>query len=146
MPAPYTTTAAITARLDARTLAQLAGDPPDAGLLAAAVDDADAIIDGYLGKVAEAARPADATLEPRAIDIAIYRLTAGRPGQEFEAVRARYDDALKWLQATVDEYLKATSGGGGDDGGSGLPGTTGGAVTWSAPTKSFGDGGLDGFV
>lgn len=95
----YATAADLALRFGEAELAQLA-DPlhtgePDAAVLALALADADAEIDGYLAARYQLPLPSvPAVLVRVACDVARYRLWADRASDE---VRRRYEDASKLL-------------------------------------------------
>lgn len=95
----YATAADLSLRFGEAELAQLA-DPlhtgePDAAVLALALADADAEIDGYLAARYQLPLPSvPAVLVRVACDVARYRLWADRASDE---VRRRYEDASKLL-------------------------------------------------
>lgn len=95
----YATAADLSQRFGEAELAQLA-DPlhtgePDAAVLALALADADAEINGYLAARYALPLPVvPAVLVRVACDIARYRLWADRASEE---VRRRYDDATRVL-------------------------------------------------
>jgi phage gp36-like protein len=82
------------------------GDPPagavDATAVAHALADADAEIDSYLGRYTLPLTVVPAALERIACDIARYRLYEDRATEQ---VRARYDDALRFLRAVGEGKL-----------------------------------------
>lgn len=134
----YATVQDVKDRVPERLLAQLTGatghEVAD-GPIAAALADAGQVIDGYLAVLPAADRPAAAVLRPYALDIAIYALTRGRPGAEFEALRNRHTDAVAWLKWLAQGRFAA----------SGQAATaTGGGIDHYAPASVIAPG-LEGF-
>lgn len=106
----YATVQEVKDRVPERLLAQLTGATGQEvadGPIAAALADAGQIIDGYLAVLPTADRPAPEVLRPYALDIALYALTRGRPGAEFEALRNRHGDAVAWLKWLIQCRLAA---------------------------------------
>jgi phage gp36-like protein len=112
---PYATQADLEARFGADELTQLTdrsgAHVPDAAIVARALADADAEIDGYLAsRYALPLSTVPAVLARIACDIARYRLWEDRASEE---VRRRYEDARRLLEAiargTVSLGLPASS-------------------------------------
>lgn len=99
----YATPDDIVNRYSNRDLVQLTNEDPTAttvntAVLAQALADASAEIDGYLGgRFALALTDPPAVLNRLACDIAMYRLQALRPLHDLADARKRYDDAVAML-------------------------------------------------
>lgn len=99
---PYATTADLIARFGEQSIIDLTdrADPPagvvDAAVVAAALADAHAEIDGYLAVKYQVPVTASADrLRAVACDLTRYRLHGDRVTDE---VRTRYEDAVRWLR------------------------------------------------
>jgi len=104
----YATTDDVQARIPEALLQQLTssdGQSVDTGKIDAALRDAGSVIQGYLERAPVNSRPSDTVLRPYAIDIAIYRLAQGRPGQNFESVKAAHDEAVRFLSRIAEGRL-----------------------------------------
>jgi phage gp36-like protein len=105
--------------------------------LDAALEDASAEIDSYLGRVASlplASPPA--ILKRFAIEIGVYRLMVLLNKESVEDARRRYEDIVKWLEAVVAGEIALE----------GITDAVGsGNVAWSAPARVFDANGLKGF-
>lgn len=118
-------------RIDEQIVLQLTtrdGATVDDAAVQQALDDAAAVIDGYLERVTAADRPSPAVLLPYAVDIAVYRLARSRPGREFESIQAAYEAAVKFLTRLAEGRFAGA-------GQSTSP--TGGAVLYSGPPRIF---------
>lgn len=83
-------------RLD--MLAQADDGTRDDAKVARALDDASALIDGYISQRYPLPLPSvPAVLREACVSIAVYKL-ATDPGALTEDIRARYDDALRFLR------------------------------------------------
>lgn len=99
---PYATTADLIARFGEQSIIDLTdrADPPagvvDAAVVAAALADAHAEIDGYLAVKYQVPVTTSADrLRAVACDLTRYRLHGDRVTDE---VRTRYEDAVRWLR------------------------------------------------
>lgn len=118
-------------RIDDQVVLQLTtrdGQTADDAAIQQALDDAAAVIDGYLERISTADRPSAAVLRPYAVDIAVYRLARNRPGQEFESIQAAYEAAVKFLSRVAEGRFPGA-------GTSESP--TGGAAVHYAPPRTF---------
>jgi phage gp36-like protein len=89
------------------TLDQIVGvDNSKRGLVRGALEDATAEVDSYLqGRFLLPLPFVPPVITQIAADIAIYRLLVLRPNQTIEDARARYEDAIKRLQALREGKL-----------------------------------------
>lgn len=90
----------------------------DTEMVAAAIEDAGALIDTHIGaRYALPLTAVPAVLRSACIDLAHYRL-ANRPGQMTEELRRRYEDAIGLLKRIADGKADlpgvVRAGGGGD--------------------------------
>lgn len=126
-------------RVPERLLMQVTGASGgvlDEDTIAAALSDAADTIDSYLAVLPAAERPEGALLKPYAVDIALYALARGRPGEEFEALRNRYQDAVAYLKWLARERFP---------GGGRSESPTGGDIRHSAPDRVMTDETLEGY-
>ena len=101
----YCTYSDVETRIGAADLTALAdydGDGlPDADVVAAAIDDASALIDSYLSvRFAVPVSPVPDALQTRAVNLAVYFLRLGRDSAT-EDVRSQYEEDLAWLREVV---------------------------------------------
>ncbi len=107
----YAAVADMEARYPNRDLVQLTNDDTtqitvDAAVIAQALADASAEIDGYLAaRFALPLADPPAVLNRVACDIAMYRLQALRPLHDIIEARDRYLDAIKMLEKVADGKL-----------------------------------------
>ena len=100
----YATVAQFKSRIDDRIVLDLTGDggtAVDDGAIRNALDDASAVIDGYLERIPSADRPSAAVLLPYCVDIAVYRLQRNRPGQDFESIGNAFEAAVRFLSGVA---------------------------------------------
>jgi phage gp36-like protein len=135
---PYATQADLVTRFGSTELAQLtdrvAGTTIDASVVATALADADALIDGYLAqRYALPVSPVPPLLLRVAADVTRFLLHGNAAT---DAVRGAYDDALRVLRdlsagkATLPGAAVAPAGAN--------PGAAGGQVVFSAPDRRVG--------
>ena len=88
--------------VDLVSLSDYDGDgAADAAVVAAAVADAGALIDTYLGvRFSVPVSPVPAALKTRAVNLTVYFLRLGRDSVT-EDVRKQYEDDLAWLRDVV---------------------------------------------
>lgn len=129
---PYATQTDLEDAFGAAEILQLAdrdGDGlPDAGFVAAALDRADSLIDGYLaGRYALPVSPAPAVLTATACDLARYWLYDDAAP---DRVRQAYEDAVAWLKdvAAGKVLLQLPAAG---------AGVSSGSPDWDAPDRTF---------
>jgi phage gp36-like protein len=104
--------------------------------LDAALEDASAEIDSYLGKVARLPLSEPPPILKRfAIEIAVYRLQTLLPKESVEDARRRYEDIVKWLEAVAAGEI-ALEGNSAPDAGN---------VAYFAPARVFDADGIKGF-
>lgn len=84
------------------------GATVDDQVIQRALDDAAAVIDGYLERIPADDRPSAAVLIPYCVDIAVYRLERNRPGQEFESIESAFKAAVKYLSDLAQGRYKVT--------------------------------------
>jgi len=106
----YCTQAELADRYGAGMLIELTdrADPPtnaiDAAAVARAIDDASALIDGYLkGRYALPIADTPPLLRDLALTIAIYKMHAGSAGDK---IRKDYDDALRTLTQIANGLVR----------------------------------------
>jgi phage gp36-like protein len=143
---PYATQSDLVARFGSAELAQLtdrvAGTAIDAAVVAAALADADALIDGYLAqRYALPVTPTPALLLRAAADIARFLLHGKSAG---EAVRNAYDDALRVLRDLADG--RAALPGAAAAPAAQTPAAAGGAPQFATPARVFDRAGLGDYL
>jgi phage gp36-like protein len=152
---PYATPADVLLRYPAKRVAEITGTdavPPPGGdgaawtvkldadrkkRLRAALDDASAEIDSYLGRAA--ALPLNdppPVLTRFAVEIAVYRLMALLDKESVEDARRRYEDIVKWLEAVASGEI-------GLDGGMAIGSYD---VAYFAPARAFDADGMRGYL
>jgi phage gp36-like protein len=135
MPAPYATAEQFVARLDERFAAQLTsadGTTVDAVKVSTACADATAELYGYVRRIPEDSRPDEDTLRVHCIKVALYLLSMGRPGKEYDSIRNAYNDTIAYYK----ELLTAAT----------AQVTSPLGVSSDAPAAVFTDASLRGFV
>ena len=142
----YATQADLVARFGTTELAQLtdrtAGTVIDAAVVAAALADADALVDGYLAqRYALPVTPTPALLLRVACDIARFLLHGKAAG---EKVRDAYDDALKLLRDLADG--RAALPGALPAPAAQTPAAAGGAPKFATPERLFSRAGLGDYL
>lgn len=128
----FATVAEFLARIDNRFVDQLAAPAagaPDEVRITAALDDATAELEGWLGRIPEDRRPVAGTLRVHCVKVALYLLTLNRPVADFESIRAAYVDTIDFYKSLVVDAGSAGSGG-----------------TSTQPCPAFDDDSLEGFV
>lgn len=126
-------------RIDDQIVLQLTtqdGTTVDDAAIQQALDDAGAVIDGYLERVSATDRPSPAVLRPYAVDIAVYRLARNRPGQEFESIKAAYEAATKFLSGVAAGRFPGAGT---------TESSTGGATIHAGPSRVFSSDNMSGF-
>lgn len=115
--ASFATVSDFLARIDEKIVAPILGVLPGGSIgateqarIQAALDDATAEISSYEPRVPTAHWPAADTLLIHCCKVAMYLLTLGRPGKEFEQIRNAYNDTIKFY---TDAIAAAGAGGGG---------------------------------
>lgn len=90
------------ARVDERILAQLtdseSGMVVNEARVVLALADTEGVIEGYLYQLPSDARPPVATMDAHQAALAMAVIAGNRPGEEFESIRSRAKDALKYLE------------------------------------------------
>lgn len=135
MPNPYATAEQFLARLDEKFAAQLTtatGATVDTVKVSTACADATAELYGYVRRIPEDSRPDEDTLRIHCIKVALYLLSMGRPGKEFDSIRNAYNDTIAYYK----ELLTAAS----------TQVTAPLGVSSDAPAAVFTDTALSGFV
>lgn len=110
----YATVQNVLSRVAVQVLTDLTTDsasgPPDEARIAIALDDATGELDGWLGTIPTERHPGAETLRGQCIKIALYLLTLGRPGKEFEQVRNAYNDVKAFYDGIRAEATGGTGG------------------------------------
>lgn len=134
----FATTADFLARIDESIVGPLLGvprggsiGPTETARIQAALDDSTAEITSYQPRMPAQHWPAADTLLVHCVKVAMYLLTLGRPGKEFEQIRNAYNDTIAFYK----DAITASAGGG--------PPVEGSAV---APDPVFTDEAFEGFV
>lgn len=143
---PYASQADLEARFGAAELAQLTdrvlGTLVEPAVVAAALADADALIDGYLAqRYALPVNPVPPLLKRVACDIARFLLHGKSAG---EKVRQAYDDALKVLRDLADG--RAALPGAAEAPSAQAPAAAGGTPRTAAPARIFDRGSLGDYL
>lgn len=143
---PYATQTDLVSRFGETEIAQLTdrfgGALIDGGVVAAALADADALIDGYLAqRYALPVSPTPPLLLRAACDIARFLLHGKAAG---EKVRAAYEDALKLLRDLADG--RAALPGALPAPAAQTPAAAGGAPQFATPARVFDRAGLGDYL
>ncbi len=143
---PYATQADLETRFGVQELAQLtdrvSGTVPDAAVIAAALADADALIEGYLAqRYALPVSPVPTLLRRIAADVARFLLHGKSAG---EKVREAYDDALSVLRDLSSG--KAALAGALPAPAAQAPAAAGGAPQAAAPARIFDRGSIGDYL